>query len=147
MSLMSCASVASISRGYDYYLDHRATVTRRINATQYQGNVAGNDDAVYIDLDHPRKSSCNCPHAEGKRIICKHMVALFFTAYPLEAKHYGEEIIEYEREEERRQEELERMIIAHIRRMKMTKLQETLLRLLYEGPEWQLERFVRDYMI
>lgn len=25
-----------------------------------------------IDTEHPKKSKCNCPHAEGKKIVCKH---------------------------------------------------------------------------
>ncbi len=33
-------------------------------------------------MEHPRKSKCNCPHADGRRVICKHMIALLFTASP-----------------------------------------------------------------
>lgn len=33
-------------------------------------------------MEHPRKSICNCPHADGRRVICKHMIALLFTASP-----------------------------------------------------------------
>ena len=29
-------------------------------------------------------------------------------------------------------------------KMKKSELQEALLRLLYEGPEWQYDRFIRD---
>ena len=32
-------------------------------------------------MEHPRKSKCN-PHADGRRVICKHMIALLFTASP-----------------------------------------------------------------
>lgn len=31
-------------------------------------------------MEHPRKSKCNCPHADGRRVICKHMITLLFTA-------------------------------------------------------------------
>ncbi len=62
---------------------------------------------VFINLEHPRKSKCNCPHSDGKRIICKHMIALYFSAYPNEAKKYYEDVIKHQEEEERRQEELE----------------------------------------
>lgn len=31
-------------------------------------------------MEHPRKSKCNCPHADGRQVICKHMIALLFTA-------------------------------------------------------------------
>ncbi|NMB97839.1 MAG: hypothetical protein GYA02_14710 [Clostridiaceae bacterium] len=39
-----------------------------------------------INIVHPRKSKCNCPHADGRRVICKHMIALYFTVFPKEAK-------------------------------------------------------------
>ena len=50
----------------------------------------------------------------------------------------------YQEEEERRQEDLPNKIYHCVRRMKKNELQEELLRLLFEGPEWQLERFVRE---
>ena len=34
---------------------------------------------VYLNLEKPRKSTCNCPLANGKRIICKHIVATYFS--------------------------------------------------------------------
>ena len=46
---------------------------------------------VFIDLEHPRKSKCNCPHADGKRVICKHMISLYFAAYPKIAQKYCDE--------------------------------------------------------
>ena len=51
----------------------------------YQGKVKGSGSAVYdvtIDVAHPRKSVCNCPFAEGRRVICKHMVALDLEIFP-----------------------------------------------------------------
>lgn len=41
------------------------------------------------------------------------MVALYFSAYPNEAKKYYDEVIAYELEEEKRQEELEDKIIRY----------------------------------
>ena len=34
------------------------------------------------DKVHPKKSVCNCPFAEGRRVICKHMVALDLGIFP-----------------------------------------------------------------
>ncbi len=35
-----------------------------------------------------RKSKCNCPHADGRRVICKHMIALLLQAkYEAANKH------------------------------------------------------------
>ena len=40
----------------------------------------------YILIKHPRKSKCNCPFAEGRRVVCKHMIALYFTIEPQAAE-------------------------------------------------------------
>lgn len=45
------------------------------------------------------------PHADGRCVICKHMVALFFAVFPNEVEKYIEEVEEYEREEAQRMEE------------------------------------------
>lgn len=47
--------------------------------------MRGSNDAVYdvkIDTVHPKKSVCNCPFAEGRRVICKHMVSLNLEIFP-----------------------------------------------------------------
>mgnify|MGYP002644725577 CR=1 FL=1 len=45
--------------------------------------ASGNNKyVVHIDKMHPRKSKCNCPFADGRRVVCKHMIALYFTAEP-----------------------------------------------------------------
>lgn len=149
MSLMTCASGESIWRGYNYFLERRATITKKINLSQYDGTVAGSGSRCYdvhIDLEHARKSVCNCPYADGKRIICKHMIALFFTAFPLEAKKYNEELIAYEREAELQTEENQSKVLAYVNSLKKAELREILMRLLYEGPEWQWNRFIREYV-
>ena len=93
--------------------------------TQIKGMVRGSDQKhyeVFIDLEHPRKSKCNCPHADGKRIICKHMIALYFSSYPKEAKKYYNDVIKYQEEEEQRQEELENKVIDYVHKLKKSDL-------------------------
>ncbi|WP_278296961.1 SWIM zinc finger family protein [Butyrivibrio sp. ob235] len=53
-----------------------------------------------MDKEHPRKSSCTCPFAEGRRVICKHMIALYFTAEPKAAEDFLKQVEEWEKEEE-----------------------------------------------
>lgn len=55
---------------------------------------------MLISLDYPRKSHCDCLHAAGRRIICKHMVVTYFEIFPSEAKQMYEEQQAYEEEEE-----------------------------------------------
>lgn len=43
--------------------------------------VAGSGDEDYhahVDMELPRKSTCDCPLANGKKIICNHIVARLF---------------------------------------------------------------------
>ena len=84
MGLLDCASANSIWRGYDYYKENKVSDIKNIADGVFEGTVRGSGTKAYssiLDAFHPRKSKCNCPHADGKRIVCKHIVALYFTAY------------------------------------------------------------------
>ena len=72
------------------------------------------------------------------------MIALYFSAYPEEAKKYYEEVIEYQEQEEQRQEELEYKVIDYVHKFKKTELEQYLLQMLFDGPDWQYERFIRE---
>ena len=149
MGLIDLASGASVWRGYDYYKDKRILKCKEINDNSYTGIVAGNgaDYEVEIDLEHPRSSKCNCPHANGKRIVCKHMVALYFAAFPNDAKRFYEEALQAQKEEMEQQEKFENALIEHIYKMKKSELQEALLQVLFDGPEWQYEHFLKAYVM
>lgn len=149
MSILSVASGQSAYRGYEYAKAKKVLSLEQIGEGVIRGTVSGSNGAVYdvvVDVNHPRKSQCNCPHAAGKRIVCKHMVAVYFTAFPAEAKKYIEELEAYWEEQEQQQQEQEERLIDYVRKMRKSDLQEALLQVLYEGPEWQYERFIRDYV-
>lgn len=88
---------------------------------------------------------CNCPHADGKRIICKHIVATYFTVLPKEAEKFYAEAMAYQEEEEKHQEELSDKVIEYVGKMKKVDLCQSLLELLFDGPEWQYDRFIREH--
>lgn len=88
-----------------------------------------------IDTEHPKKSTCNCPHAEGKKIVCKHKVALFFTVFPKEADRYIAEIEEYEREEEEREQERYDQIVKYVNGLSKEELRIELINALIEAEE------------
>ena len=92
MGIISLASGSSCWRGLDYYKEKRVVELNKINENEYSSIVKGtNNYNVHLDIEHPRKSSCNCPLTNGKRIICKHIVATYFTAfryYLLDYTHY-----------------------------------------------------------
>jgi len=107
MGIISLASGASCWRGLDYYKNKRIKNLKRISYYEFTSTAIGtNNYNVYLDVSHPRKSTCNCPLANGKRIICKHIVATFFTAFPEEAKNFEEEQERLQAEYEDYQEKL-----------------------------------------
>lgn len=147
MGLLECASGASIWRGYDYYTEKKVSEIKEIDNGIFSAKVLGNANEPYtveLQIDHPRKSKCNCPHADGRRVICKHMVAVYFTILPEEAERFYAEAMAYQEEEEKRENELVDKVCNYVRKMKKSELQEALLDLLFYGPEWQYDRFVSD---
>lgn len=149
MGLLELASYKAVWRGYEYYEQKYVCAHIKESDTQIKGIVLGSGQKhydVFIDLEHPRKSKCNCPLADGKRIICKHMIALYFSAFPNEAKQYYENVIKYQEEEERRQEELECKVVDYVHKLKKSELEQLCLQMLFDGPEWQYDKFIREYI-
>lgn len=149
MGLLNLASASSVWRGYEYYSNNKVINYKKISETEFEGVVQGSGNHQYkvsTDLEHPRKSKCNCPHADGRRVICKHIIALYFTAFPKHAKDYYDEVLSYQEAEEKYQKELEDKLIAYVHELKKEELAPMLLQLLFEGPEWQYEKFIREYI-
>lgn len=145
MSLLSIASNASRWRGYDYFKAKKVLSWEQTGDFEFLGTVAGSAQEPYcviINVQHPQKSSCNCPLAAGRRIICKHKIALFFSVFPDEAEQYIEEIKEAERAEEQEEQEKERleqenyqMIVKHVKSLTKEELQIELINALLEAEE------------
>lgn len=149
MGILNVASGKSLYRGYEYAKEKKVLSLDEIDDGIYQGIVSGSNGEAYeifLDVAHPRRSKCNCPHANGKMIVCKHIAAAYFTAYPMEADQYIKELEEYWEEEEARQQKQGEQLVRYVRSMKKAELQEALLQLLYEGPDWQYERFIRYHL-
>ena len=144
MGLMEVASGKSVYRGFEYYIHNKVLFAEKVDEYQYRGAVEGTADEpydVFIDVTHPRKSHCNCPHADGKRIVCKH-----FKAFPEEAKKYKKELDDFYEEEEQRYDRIEEELAKHLKKANKQELMEMIWDLLYEGPEWQFNRFVDRYL-
>lgn len=138
MSIRTIASGASAWRGYEYYTGKKVLSLSQTGEDEYTGEVAGSAPAPYqvkINTAHVRQSRCNCPHADGRRVICKHMVALFFAAFPEEAEQYMEEVEEYECEEEMRMEEHYAALQSYVKSLSKKELREKLYEALVELEE------------
>ena len=130
MGLLDIASANSFWRGYDYFKKSRVLSCKKIDDDKYEGAVQGSGDniyQVYIDLEHPKKSTCTCPHADGTRRACKHKVALYFSLYPEAAEQAIKEAEEWEAEEERRLEEEREDIKKYVYSLTKQELRDELL--------------------
>ena len=147
MGLLDIASGKSVWRGYDYFEKKRVLSYQMINDNLVEGVVSGSNGERYnvtVDLPHAKRSTCDCPHAEGKRRICKHKVALYFTAFPVAARQFIDDLRAYQEAEEERTERLEGAVIDYVHSLKKRELEELVLELLFGGPDWQFERFVDE---
>lgn len=87
---------------------------------------------MHIDKVHPRKSSCNCPFAEGRRVICKHMIALLFTSEPKAAEDFLRQVEEWEQEEKEREQLHYKELREYVNSLPKKELQERLYEALVE---------------
>ena len=144
MGIISLASGNSYWRGLDYFKDKKVIRLNKINEYEYESVVKGTKNYnIHLDIEHPRKSICDCPLANGKRIICKHIVATFFTAFPDEAKNFEEEQERLQKEYEDYQEKLYNKTQKYISSMTKKKLVDELAYLLDYVPDWVYDDFVR----
>ena len=144
MSIISSASSSSSWRGLDYYKKNKINNLKKLNDFEYTSKVIGSETYnVYLDVSHPRRSTCNCPLANGKRIICKHIVATFFTAFPDEAKNFEEEQERLQEEYEDYQVKLYNKAQSYIKSLTKKELVEELSYILDYAPDWVYNDFVR----
>lgn len=150
-SIFTSASGKSVYRGYDYFLNNKVSKLVKISDIEYEALVKGSEEKpykVHLNINKPKTSVCDCPFANGRR-ICKHMVAVYFTAFPNEAERYKRQLEEYEAEEEEREQEFEELcdnVINTVHSMSKDDLKQALLQILFDGPEWQFERFVDEWL-
>lgn len=134
MKLLNLASNNSFWRGIDYHHEKRVKVWVKTGDEQYRGVVRGSGDALYhveIDIAHPRKSKCDCPFAEGRRVICKHMIALNLAIFPEKEAQMMEYIEEqnriYEEECEAELENQKSEIVKYVMSLSKAELREELI--------------------
>ena len=135
MGLIEMASGSSVWRGMDYYERKMVCSWKKSGEEAYDGVVSGSEGnkySVHIDKVHPRKSSCNCPFAEGRRVICKHMIALLFTAEPKTAEDFLRQVEEWEQEEKEREQLHYKELREYVNSLPKKELQERLYDALLE---------------
>ena len=140
MGLIEIASGKSVWRGMDYYNDKKVISWEKTGDETYSGVVSGSEDNIYnvhINKEHPRKSTCDCPFADGRRVICKHMISLYFTAEPEAAEAFLKEVEAWEAEEAERVEQHYKDLEQYVKTLSKAELQKQLLGALIELEERQ----------
>ena len=136
MGVIDLASSKSIWRGLEYYQKNKVISFEENDDGTYEGLVAGSgreDYHVHLDLTHPRKSTCDCPLASGKRIICKHIVAVSFCAKPSEADRFKNEKTVYASEEEEARARKYDRYMKMAERMSVKELREVFTEVMIES--------------
>jgi hypothetical protein len=135
MGVIELASQKSFWRGIDYYEQKKVLDWDKKPDNTYSAQVKGSDSVLYqvhLDLPHPKRSTCTCPFAAGRRVICKHMVALYFTVQPLAYEEILRQMEDWEKEEERQREEELADLRHYVQSLTKKELQERLLEALLE---------------
>lgn len=101
MGILDLCSYNSYWRGYHYFKGGKVKEINKIGDDLYECFVEGTETyKVQLDVNHPRKSTCNCPYADGKRIICKHIVASYLAVNPKEVLKIDKEVEDFEKEKQ-----------------------------------------------
>ena len=118
MGIISVASGTSCWKGLEYYKNNKIKNINKVSDTEYTSTAFETKEySVYLNLKNPRKSTCNCPLANGKRIICKHIVATYFSVVPGSAKEFEDEQNRLQEEYEEYQENEYKNAIKFINKM------------------------------
>lgn len=131
MGVPECANHKSRARGLEYFENKRIKSCEKTELG-YCGVVVGQKEyEVEINLAHPKKSTCTCAFKQGRNVVCKHMVALFYAAHPLLAS----ELIDQRKREQKRIESLEYRIEEYVNSLSIDELRVLFVRLLLEWRE------------
>lgn len=144
MGLVEIASGKSVWRGMEYYQSNKVLSWKKTGEFTYNGIVSGSNGVRYdvsIDKFHPRKSQCNCPFADGRRVICKHMIALLFTSEPKEADDFLKMVEQYEEEENLYEQERLSDLMKYIKSLSKDELQKQLYDAMLELEEYNHRRW------
>jgi len=149
MNFIKSSSYASIYKGYEYYKENRVINYSLIDVGIYKGKVKGSNNNIYeviINVNKPKSSKCNCPFAKDRLVICKHMVALYFTIFPKEAEKYINELYDGYNDFYEYREHLIKELENKINKMDKNKLKQCLWEVLDEVPDYLFDKFLNKHL-
>lgn len=146
MGLKECASWESVCRGYDAYKENKVQEIKQESEKTLTAVVKGSGKTkyhVYIDVEHPRKSKCDCPHANGRRVVCEHQMATFFKAFPQEVEILEQEFAMAEQYDDLN-EQKEIAMKHYLDGLSKDELKSVIYFLLDMSPEWISDILLED---
>lgn len=148
MGIISCASGNSCWRGLDYYKDKKVKSIKKISNNEYTSIVHGSSNyEVYLNIEHPRQSTCNCPLAKGKKLICKHIVATYFSCVKDSAEEFEKEQEKLQEEDEVYQDNQYNNMVKYLNKMSKEQLVNEMIYVFDYAPEWIYDDFVKRHDI
>lgn len=140
MALIDIASSKAVWRGMEYYKQNKVSSCTANDDGSYDGICKGSGAGeyhVHVDFAHPRKSTCDCPLANGKRIICKHIVAVSLCVDATEADRFKNEKTIYGSEEEERRAKAYDKYMSFAKTMSQQALRKAYAELMLELDEYR----------
>ena len=151
MEFLSRATRRVAVRGFDYFINNHVRECEEIRPDVYKAKVLGSNLQLYdveVDLNHPLKSVCNCPHAGGKRILCKHKIAVYFLKRPREAFQFYYDVARYAKfDYEDHRDEILDNTYTYIENMSKEDLIESCYDLLLSTPDFAFYDFLDKHNI
>lgn len=129
MSIVSDAPKKIVWRGIEYYKQNKVIDINEDEKGCYSAKVIGsgkNTYSIFINLKHPKKSTCSCPFTKDNDVICKHMVAVYFAVKPKEIKLFEEDERRYIEDKDYRREKDKEKLMVFARKMSKEELVEAL---------------------
>ncbi len=130
MKLLEQASAKAVLKGRNLVESGKVRSMQKLDENTYVGKVDGSHGEVYdvqLDLKRPRYSTCQCAFAKERHVVCKHMVALFLTAFPEGEMEITKRMEMAEEQEERRLEKRYADLKRYVYSLSKEELRERLL--------------------
>ncbi len=152
MKFFEYAAPKQRKRGIKYYREGKVRSVEKTSQSVVRGTIRGKDAhyRVRLDLLIPAQSTCSCPYVKKNGDMCKHMVALYFAAFP-------EELLQKEQTEQpgkdrlreekiRKRTEAEELVTARVDEMNDLQLKVALRDVVLRGGKQAINLFLKNYV-
>ena len=129
MGIVEKAPKKIVWRAIEYYKQNKVLEVHENGKDCYSAIVDGSGKTkynVFIDVKHPKKCTCTCPFSKENDVICKHMVATFFSVNPDYIADFEEDERRYSEDKDYRWQKDKERLKAFARKMSKEELVDEL---------------------